>query len=419
MRKTGESKGDLGRLAFKFENIGPIKKAKLKLGDLTVIAGANNTGKTYIVYALYGFLKMLRHTGDFPWYRWPPSIFKKRIPVYDIQRVFRRAGERFSDSGVAMVFSSSQDYFPKAAVDFVNEDRMGDRLEYFLASEIARLDGVDLVNDHIEFAGDVQDNVAIFKRIISSSVRRTFLDPFLLSSERSHSMLDDDAGKIDFRCAKPVKDNIDFTLDLKSHQKKTSEFADAKLFDDIKHMMSATYKYEKNGLRLVSKARKGADAYKISRSLASSSARGLLDLYFYMKHVAKKDQLLIIDGPESHLDVNNQMAFARLLARCVNAGIKVLIITHSDYIIKELNNLVMLHQDFPEKDGFLQRHQSDYTKNDFLKPESIRAYVCQDGRLDPCKVDNYGMIINFFDDAIKKINEVSNTLNMYLEEECD
>ena len=42
---------------FHFKNIGPIKKAELELGDLTIIAGRNNTGKTYIVYTLYGFLK--------------------------------------------------------------------------------------------------------------------------------------------------------------------------------------------------------------------------------------------------------------------------------------------------------------------------------------------------------------------------
>ena len=35
----------------------------MELGDLTIIAGRNNTGKTYLVYTLYGFLKM--------WYSWP------------------------------------------------------------------------------------------------------------------------------------------------------------------------------------------------------------------------------------------------------------------------------------------------------------------------------------------------------------
>ena len=30
----------------------------MELGDLTLIAGRNNTGKTYLVYTLYGLLKL-------------------------------------------------------------------------------------------------------------------------------------------------------------------------------------------------------------------------------------------------------------------------------------------------------------------------------------------------------------------------
>ena len=48
------SKADI---TYRFKNIGPVHKADLELGDLTVIAGRNNTGKTYIAYTLYGFLK--------------------------------------------------------------------------------------------------------------------------------------------------------------------------------------------------------------------------------------------------------------------------------------------------------------------------------------------------------------------------
>ena len=45
-------------LIFRFRRIGPVRKADLELGDLTIIAGRNNTGKTYLAYTLYGFLKM-------------------------------------------------------------------------------------------------------------------------------------------------------------------------------------------------------------------------------------------------------------------------------------------------------------------------------------------------------------------------
>ena len=43
---------------FRFRDIGPIKNAEFELGDLTIIAGRNNTGKTYLVYTLYGLLKL-------------------------------------------------------------------------------------------------------------------------------------------------------------------------------------------------------------------------------------------------------------------------------------------------------------------------------------------------------------------------
>ena len=48
-------------MRFRFRNIGPIDNAELELGDLTLIAGRNNTGKTYIVYTLYGFLRNWRN----------------------------------------------------------------------------------------------------------------------------------------------------------------------------------------------------------------------------------------------------------------------------------------------------------------------------------------------------------------------
>ena len=68
--------------------------------------------------------------------------------------------------------------------------------------------------------------------------------------------------------------------------------------------------------------------------LASSSAIGLSDLYFYLRYMASKEHLLIVVEPESHLDTANQIQFARVLARFVDMGIKVLVTTHSDYLIK-------------------------------------------------------------------------------------
>ena len=45
------------KMKFAFNNIGPITRAEMELGDFTIISGGNNTGKTRIVYTLYGFMK--------------------------------------------------------------------------------------------------------------------------------------------------------------------------------------------------------------------------------------------------------------------------------------------------------------------------------------------------------------------------
>ena len=44
---------------FTLSNIGKIKKSDLELGKLTLLCGKNNTGKTYVTYLIYGFLKYL------------------------------------------------------------------------------------------------------------------------------------------------------------------------------------------------------------------------------------------------------------------------------------------------------------------------------------------------------------------------
>ena len=53
-------------LKIELKNLGILKHAEFSLGDLTVICGKNNTGKTYTAYALYGFLNSWRNFIRFP-----------------------------------------------------------------------------------------------------------------------------------------------------------------------------------------------------------------------------------------------------------------------------------------------------------------------------------------------------------------
>ena len=50
----------LSGMKFTLDKLGPINHAELELGDLTIIAGKNNTGKTYTATVLYGIFQKHR-----------------------------------------------------------------------------------------------------------------------------------------------------------------------------------------------------------------------------------------------------------------------------------------------------------------------------------------------------------------------
>ena len=225
------------------------------------------------------------------------------------------------------------------------------------------------------------------------------LSPFLV--------IDNFAG----RYAPPLRDNIDYTRSIADARRSRSEVYEEKLFDGIKDLLGGYFNRSDDEIEFRSTAR-GARGFNIPLHLASSSARGLSDLYFFLRHTARKNHLLVIDEPESHLDTSNQVLLARLLARFVRAGIKVLVTTHSDYLIKEFNNLIMLN-------GLEGRHSSiagelGYQDDDLLAPESVRAYIAENNTLVECNVDEFGLEMPVFDKTIDDINRVSSTLSSLL-----
>jgi len=457
----------------KFKNIGPVHEAELDLKDLTIIAGANNTGKTYLTYTLYGFLRFIREVifsqnmiSEIPFdiNKASQSILESGSVEYSIKGFEEKSKQvvsgvfRIFPKNIADIFSAPQKDFVKtefglysdiisqgkreSVVRFGLKEKRSYRLTASYVEGILSFKLNPLEPDfHQEAIEDML--VAAFTRLCMPD----FPDPFILSSERFgislfYKELDftknrlvetlqklkdlGSAKNIDpfflfmeqasSRYAKPIKDNIDFTRDIARIRKQKSELIQSKDFcNKIKKIMGGSFK-EKNGeIRFVSTAKKNK-YFNIPLHLASSSARGLSDFYFYLAHIASRGQLLIIDEPESHLSPTNQIELARLLALCVNAGVKVFITTHSDYMVKEFNNLVMLSHDFSGKDRFLKKYSKHYGDGVFLKPDSVAAYVCENGTLTACEVDQLGLNMPVFDQAIDQINKIANELALSVEQ---
>lgn len=75
---------------------------------------------------------------------------------------------------------------------------------------------------------------------------------------------------------------------------------------------------------------------------SSSMVSELAPVVLYLRHVVGQGDVLIIEEPESHLHPSMQVEFVRQLAAVVNAGIRVMLTTHSEWVLEELANLLQL-----------------------------------------------------------------------------
>ena len=84
------------------------------------------------------------------------------------------------------------------------------------------------------------------------------------------------------------------------------------------------------------------DGWKDSLPLmnTSSMVSELAPVVLYLRHVVQPGETLIIEEPESHLHPAMQVEFIRQIAALVQAGVRVIVTTHSEWVLEELGNIV-------------------------------------------------------------------------------
>lgn len=223
--------------------------------------------------------------------------------------------------------------------------------------------------------------------------------------------------------ALPIKTNVDFMRKLETIAKNSSFIADNHLdvLEDFADIIGGEYTVTRNDeLYYVPKKRKQV---KLSMDESSSAVRSLLDIGFYLRHQARIGHLLMVDEPELNLHPENQRRVARLLARLVNLGIKVFITTHSDYIIKELNTLIMLNHDKPHLKRIAK--EEGYLEAELISSEKIKVYIAEEGliqldgktRKTKCQTltaadidPEQGIEVHSFDTTIETMNRIQGVI---------
>lgn len=124
--------------------------------------------------------------------------------------------------------------------------------------------------------------------------------------------------------------------------------------------------------------RPAQESGELEMSVSSSMVKELAPLALYLRYLAQPGELIIIDEPEMNLHPEAQAKMVEFLAMLVNAGLHVLITTHSPYMVDHLENLITASEHLEQgarvqDDFFLQN------KDAFLSREKISVYQIDHG----------------------------------------
>ena len=454
-------------------NLGILRRAEFSPGDLTIICGANNTGKTYATYALYGFLNGWReHMESAEIIRIADRKIEElmrggatRIDLMEYVRnldgIMSKLCESYTES-LPKVFAADKEQFQKTLFMLrLDEDRISESARSLSFEHVYRgarrrqLFSVSKAKESmtLEVSLLVEKSEVEFsdwwvKRLIAATINeivfaKFLTDAFISSAERTGaaifrkelnftrnrllremSQAEDNVDPRELLSrsyqdyALPVEDNVVFTREIEDHVKHRSFIAEEypDVLERFAEIVGGEYKVARGlGLHFTPHGAR----VKLNMGESGSAVRSMLDIGFYLRHMARRGDILMVDEPELNLHPENQRRIARLFARLINFGLKVFITTHSDYIVKELNTLIMLNHDDPHLKEIAARE--GYDESELIAPESVKVYVAEKGlvRLDGYKrkirchtlteadVDpRMGIEVRAFDETIDEMNAI-------------
>jgi energy-coupling factor transporter ATP-binding protein EcfA2 len=450
-------------MIIEIKNLGYVKNVKVNLNkDLIVLCGPNNTGKTYVAYAIYGLMKhRYLETSIRSFSNAVEGLSEKGEIEIDLAKLLRSKGSEhlkrittaYKDF-LPNVFASSKSIFDNTEII----GHLGD-VSFFekkiLESNIFRQIGFPgqvsvrfskpngssilkcaLISGQNGNSNRKDGSLEFVSEVVSEGIQNLYLDfffsnPYIATAERvainlfskelsvkRNALVDKllelkDEGRHEdpfdlmrrraTRYPLPIRDSLEIAEDLANFKKQTSKFeafADELEADILK------------GKVVISK--EGEVQFKPDTNkrvtlpihLSASVVKSLSNLVIYFRHLATENDLIILDEPEMNLHPDNQIIVARIIGKMVNKGFKVIVNTHSDYIIRELNNLIMLSS----KVNYLEK--LGYSKSETLKPEQVDAILFhyEKRKVETLKVTETGFEVDTIDDVINELNSRSQSL---------
>lgn len=400
--------------SLQVEGFGPIAKAHIKLAPLVIICGKNNTGKSYLSSLIWGVANSLRTVvSDVPeehpalsacidWVQRAPkdssiveikevdlSFFKELARSIIVDNRNRIAADAISLES-ATVAKLDIDFcdieeprrFRFSTIDiegrngaFRPSPRFGDIERYY------RIKGVNV------FTARGWENPKTYRYIVLMILRRLLLQDSTsfsyipaartgLMHAYSHVVRNllgglrlgttpQEEGALS---APTISFLQDISTDFRSRIAMNDEIANILEHQVIRGQVSSVrapgsgFIYSPNG----------ADV-ELPLHATSSLVTEMAPLILMLRS-GRIRKSVIFEEPEAHLHLEAQRALVRVIARMINKGIQVIITTHSDTFLQEINNLMHLH-DHIRKDNIMKKYNID--KMETIDPDFANGYILQ------------------------------------------
>ena len=407
-------------LDLEIKNFGPIVSGKISVKPMTVLMGPNNSGKSYAALMIHSILSPSMQPLTFPPAITEPvekllslkerplalepqlaSKIAKHLAYEIVDGIYVQIERLFSDPGFLIRIGSRKctlkirtEYFS------ANLDLSGKRPKILLSDFRIKFESTNspatpgtmtVRAPHPYYSSQRRRTLPerhIF--VTLSSIRRKMqpLRSFYLPASRSgilegHKVLSAsfirNAPYLALRDIKVLKLSgvvSDFVGDLL--EVSARHFRDFPFYDIASEMeekiLHGKVKLTGSPLQEIKFFYKDRD---FPLDLASSAVSEMAPLVLYLKHVIAGPGLLIIEEPEAHLHPRNQTELVQFLAQMVRRGMKVLITTHSPFIVEKLSNLIQ-NSALPRTDS-----ETPADKEPFLMPAEVGAYSFEPASSDP------------------------------------
>lgn len=452
-------------MKINIKELGAIKEATIDLDKpLSIFCGQNNTGKTYLAYIIYaisrikisknplkinipqliekGEITIEINNKDFYEYR-NKILVDIKLNLNAIYGISDELVERMF-SGLEIKFLSDYDSFNKKLQTMYFEETISFDLHKFKflkernknKLKIQLSEGIDykniLDNKYFEIllTSVLSTKIAFYpvSNAVIFPVERNSIFTFSKELSINRNMLVDQMQKLSKgdklnpleilqnssnRYPLAITDGLKISNDLQNIQKIKSSFYDIAEEIEEKLMCGSLMVNRDGSVEFISNKNKGR---KIPIHMTASLIKTLSSLVFYLKYTAEKNDLIIIDEPEMNLHPDNQILLTRLFAMLLNRGFRLLISTHSDYIVREFNNLIMASNEKAKKIA----NEYKYDENISIKPEDVGCYYFHFSKpnakqvvVKQLNVDEFGFEVESIDKEINAQNEIA--MSMFYE----